>query len=143
MKQQKKILGFTLIELMVSISIIALITAVGLVSYTNANRNARDAKRKADLEQVRAAIEFYRTEVGSYPVPSGDSPADEFQDLISDLFSGEFLSNQVVTDPRNQDAYVYESDFTLSSDADCGNRAYKLCATLEKDGGTDYCICAP
>ncbi len=59
--------GFTLIEILISIAIIAVLTALGVVSYVSINRNARDAKRRGDIEQIRSALELYRSDVGSYP----------------------------------------------------------------------------
>lgn len=59
--------GFTLVELVVVIAIIAILTSVGLVSYTDFNRRARDARRKADLEVIRQALELYRADNGVYP----------------------------------------------------------------------------
>lgn len=59
--------GFTLIELLVVIGIIALLATVGMASYRSANMRSRDARRQADLEQVRAALEMYRTDEGTYP----------------------------------------------------------------------------
>lgn len=60
-------LSFTLIEILVSATIIALLATVGLVSYVSFSQQSRDARRKADLEQIRTALEMYRSNVGSYP----------------------------------------------------------------------------
>ena len=59
--------GFTLIELLVVISIIGILLAVGVTSYQRASQLSRDAKRKTDLEQLRQALETFRSENGSYP----------------------------------------------------------------------------
>lgn len=59
--------GFTLMEILVAISIIAILTAIGIVSYGSVNRRSRDTKRKSDTEQVRSALEMYRTDNGYYP----------------------------------------------------------------------------
>jgi general secretion pathway protein G len=59
--------GFTLLEVLVSATIIAVLTVIGVVSYGSVNRRSRDVKRKSDLEQVRSALEMYRTDNGSYP----------------------------------------------------------------------------
>lgn len=64
MKKQK---GFTFIELLVVITIIAVIFAVGVVSYTTIARNSRDARRLADLEAIRQALEMCRSIAGAYP----------------------------------------------------------------------------
>ncbi len=59
--------GFTLIEILVVVTIIGLLAAVGTVSYTQFLKSSRDATRKADLENVRAALELYRSENNVYP----------------------------------------------------------------------------
>jgi len=62
--------GFTLMEILIATAIIAVITAIGIVSYSSINKRSRDAKRKSDLEQVRSAMEMYRTDNGHYPTSS-------------------------------------------------------------------------
>ena len=62
--------GFTLIEIIIAITIIAMISGGGLVSVFNALRNSRDAKRKGDLEQIRTALEIYKADKGYYPTPA-------------------------------------------------------------------------
>ncbi|HPT66316.1 MAG TPA: type II secretion system protein [Candidatus Woesebacteria bacterium] len=69
MKNKK---GFTLIELIVSITIIAVLTVAGVISYGGANKKARDNRRMADLEKIRIALELYRQGTGSsYPSSLG------------------------------------------------------------------------
>lgn len=63
--------GFTLIELLVAATIIAVIMAIGMVSYTNTTRKSRDTKRVSDLEQIRTALEMYRADNGFYPNAGG------------------------------------------------------------------------
>ncbi|MDD2483191.1 MAG: type II secretion system protein [Candidatus Shapirobacteria bacterium] len=66
MKNKKN--GFTLIELIVSITIIAVLTVAGVISYSGASKKARDSRRMADLEKIRIALELYRQGTGSsYP----------------------------------------------------------------------------
>jgi general secretion pathway protein G len=62
--------GFTLLELLVTATLIAVLTVIGIVSYNSVNKRSRDVKRKSDLEQIRSALEMYRTDNGYYP-PSG------------------------------------------------------------------------
>lgn len=59
--------GFTLVELLVSISIIAILTVIGLVMYNQATMNARDARRKQDLQHIAQALEVYYQKNGQYP----------------------------------------------------------------------------
>jgi general secretion pathway protein G len=59
--------GFTLIELLVVIVIIGVLMGILLVSYQGPRVTARDGKRKADLEQIRSALELYHADCGQYP----------------------------------------------------------------------------
>ena len=59
--------GFTLFELLVSISIIAVLTAVAVVSYGGLNKKTRDSRRVADLEKIRIALEAARQIGNTYP----------------------------------------------------------------------------
>jgi prepilin-type N-terminal cleavage/methylation domain-containing protein len=59
--------GFTFIELLVVITIIAVVFAAGIVSYTTISRNSRDARRSADMEAIRQALEMCRSIAGEYP----------------------------------------------------------------------------
>ena len=59
--------GFTLIELIVSITIIAVITVISVINFGGTNKKARDGRRMADLEKIRVALEINRQEKGTYP----------------------------------------------------------------------------
>lgn len=68
--------GFTLMEILISIAIIAVLTALGIVSYVSINKNARDARRRGDIEQIRSALELYRSDYGTYPAVGGSAWID-------------------------------------------------------------------
>ena len=51
--------GFTLIELMMVISIISLLSSIVLASLSQAGKRSRDAVRLSDIKQIRNAIELY------------------------------------------------------------------------------------
>lgn len=57
-KEQSK--GFTLVELLVVVSIIAILSVIGLTIFTSAQANARDARRKADIDAIANTIEATR-----------------------------------------------------------------------------------
>ena len=61
--------GFTLIEILVVATIIGLLAGTSFISYRAITRSGRDSKRMAELEQIRSAIEQYRSNnvYGSYP----------------------------------------------------------------------------
>ena len=67
-KKLKKSKGFTLIELLVVIAIIGVLSTLILLQLNVARAKARDAKRIADINQLRTAVELHLDERGgSYP----------------------------------------------------------------------------
>lgn len=64
LRQQR---GFTLIELLVVIAIIGLLASIVLVSLNSARTKARDARRIADLGQIKNALELYMQDNKVYP----------------------------------------------------------------------------
>jgi prepilin-type N-terminal cleavage/methylation domain-containing protein len=60
-------LGFTLIELMIAITILAVISSIGFVTYTNSQISARDGRRKQDLRSIATALELYYQTNKRYP----------------------------------------------------------------------------
>lgn len=59
--------GFTIIELLVSIAVIAILAAITIVSYTSIQQRSRDTQRSGDIVQLKIAIEKYHAEKGAYP----------------------------------------------------------------------------
>jgi prepilin-type N-terminal cleavage/methylation domain-containing protein len=58
--------GFTLVELLVVIAIIGILSTLLLLQLNVARQKARDAKRVADMNQVRSALELYYDDEGHY-----------------------------------------------------------------------------
>lgn len=114
--------GFTLIEILVTVVIIGVLTAVAIVSYTSINRRSRDVKRKADIEQVRQALEMYRSDNGTYPVVSG------FSDMsgLATFLVPDYLPT-IPTDP--QTTYTYQVKVNAYT--------YCICSHLETLTATD------
>lgn len=59
--------AFTLVELMVVISIIGVLSAIVYANFGTSRTGARDAERKSDLRNLQSAIEQYRLKKGTYP----------------------------------------------------------------------------
>lgn len=66
--------GFTLIELVVVVTIIALLFALTIGGFTYAQRSAARSKTTTTLKAIQSALERYNTEFGEYPEPS--NPGD-------------------------------------------------------------------
>ena len=77
--------GFTLIELLVVITIIAILATIGVTIFSGAQKVARDAKRRGDIDVIAKAMEikFSQCQIGKY----------------CNITASSFSSGQIPTDP--------------------------------------------
>jgi general secretion pathway protein G len=59
--------GFTLVELLIVISLISILAGMGLVQYKNSVLSAKEATLHTDLFRMRDAIDQYYADKGKYP----------------------------------------------------------------------------
>lgn len=101
--------GFTLVELIIVIAIIAILSLLGYNTFIGSQQRARDAKRKSDINQVYKALELYFNDHETAPdtIPFGDSWMPYF--LITPL------------DPRNgsQVCSGNACSYNYAKSADC------------------------
>lgn len=63
----KKVSGFTLVEIMVALAVVAILSAMGLRGIQESGQQSRDAKRQADVRLIQSALELYKNKYGRYP----------------------------------------------------------------------------
>ena len=133
--------GFTLIEVLVAATIVALLTSIGVVSYQAANRRARDAKRKADLEQIRAALEMYKADNNWYP-DTGNGGWIDISNLKVPLDS--YLS-PIPSPPKAGEVYPpREFYYYKATDPDLsGEHYYGYCLSSEMEASDPTDSCTP
>ncbi|MBI2314656.1 type II secretion system protein [Candidatus Daviesbacteria bacterium] len=113
--------GFTLIELMVVITIIAFLSVIGIVSFTNAQKQARDGRRRADVESIATALESNRSALsGTYKNP---------------VTASMFANNSVPTDPSSSSFYTYKVTYSVASATNVANDRFVVCGKLEIKNG--------
>ncbi len=116
--------GFTLIEVLVAATIIGVLAAVAVSSYTSINKRSRDSKRRSDIEQVRSALEMYRSDNGFYP-PVDTSGFGNVSDLTSYLVTSYMPA--IPSDPTSTQAYYYYA----TNPSGVNYYGYCLCGKLE------------
>lgn len=123
--QKKRHAAFTLVELIVAASILAILTTIWFYSYTWNIASARDSVRQTDISALNSQLKLYKRERWSYPFP-GDS--FEIQNRGENVALQGFMNQNVSlttadilpTDPDLELAYFYSTtsnrqEFQLSA----------------------------
>lgn len=92
--------GFTLVELLIVVSIIAILVLIAIALYRSQAAKARDARRKADMARIKVAVEEYEKDHNCYP-PYVNCGIDSNQPIYPYL-------HDVPCDPQTNNAYHYE-----------------------------------
>lgn len=111
--------GFTLIELLVVMSIIATLSGLMLTASMASRKTARDGRRKADLEQIRSALEMCFSKDNVYPAA-----------IYANVTCVDTYLPNTPKDPLTKTNYIYQ----------LSGATYKLCAGLEIGGVTGKCL---
>ncbi len=127
--------GFTLIELMVVITIIGLLATTILASMQSSRAAARDVQRMQEARQLVTSLELYRNSLGRYPCSgtfvlcapgAAGGAAVAILKNMTGLYSGmaELLRNEL--------------DFTPSADViNAAAIRYRVRSTTGNTNGTD------
>ncbi len=102
--------GFTLVELMIVIIILAVLTAIAIPSYMVLRDRARRAAAQSELKNIATAMEMYNADEDTYPDTG-------FAALILALEGGGYMDPVPTTDQWDT-PYVYTfdgTDYTLES----------------------------
>jgi len=148
--------GFTIVELLIVVVVIAILAAISLVAYTGFQQRARDNIRKSDINALAKSFELLYIDKGKYTTTSepcmdtsigidscngvinnigGWAPSSNIRNLIAGGYTSE-----IPIDPINNETYYYsyepwnagQGGYTEAA------QAYDLCARLEAGGA--YCI---
>ena len=135
----KKSKGFTLVELMIVITVIAILSTIAVVSFTRVQKQSRDTKRKGDLRSIATAMQAYFSEANSYPTALSTALVPTYIPTFPKDPTGDTLGSYSYT------VVTTNNTFTLCSqlEAVSGANSYWN-VTTQNTGGflTNSCVAA-
>lgn len=145
--------GFTLVELLVVVAIIAILAVIGLTIFSNLQKGARDSRRKGDLDAIAKAMEVHFNQTVASGCVSG--VAGTYCALDATWFTGVGIPRDplsgssncqtnpckyCVKTPPAGDCQPSPADPEMTSGVPAGGTTtYLICANLEN--GTPTYIC--
>lgn len=142
--------GFTLVELLVVVAIIAILAVIGLTIFSNLQKGARDARRRGDIDAIAKAMEvnYGRTTAGRYDplavnmMASGAIPADPTSTNVAPDSACPGVCKYCVREGAVQQTAAACATTTATAAVNVpaggsGAPYFMICANLE--GGGQYC----
>lgn len=142
--------GFTLIEILIVVAIIAILASVVLVGLGPTQQAGRDARRLSDIREVQNGLELYYNKCGYYPgVPEASSPCSGYQ--AANYWGVGSPAPSGVTAPSGMTAALVGSNIGISTvpddpqagktyyyGANGAGSGYIVAATLENGANTVF-----
>lgn len=130
--------GFSLVELLVVVTIIAILSVVAYTAVGGQTAKARDARRKQDLNSLQTALEIYIQNNPAYPPsPDGLASSTTLAPLTASINGQPKILDKIPTDPftfvdpvtfaTRIQSYIYVTN----------GSSYQLATTLENAKGLD------
>ena len=137
--------GFTLIELMVVIAIIAILTAIITANFSKARANSRDVKRIYDLSQIQLALELFFDRCNAYPQPGSNNTLPATTATVATCPGGITLAtfiSPIPTPPNSGEVYDYAvNNSTTATDYILRSKIESTNSVLNDDvDGTVYTL---
>ena len=142
--------GFTLIEILIVVAIIAILASVVLVGLGPAQQSGRDARRLSDLYQIQTALGLYNNKCGGFPgagnaacgaalpgaavYPAGSGAKSTIYGSVASALLGAGVGvNSMPQDPTTGQSYYY----SVASNAAL-NTTYVVSAKMENSNNAAF-----
>jgi general secretion pathway protein G len=109
--------GFTILEMLVVLAIIAVLSAIGITQFSNAQQKSRDVKRLSDVREIKKALNLYQIDNIRFPIQTTELTITG-DDSFSTILEASGFITEVPTDPQHPGlSYTYQSN-SAGSDYD-------------------------
>lgn len=119
MKKITQLNGFTLIEILVVISIIGILAAFILPNLTGMRERAADVQAKNNLNQLKSALRLYYNDNQKYPTVASEAACSTLAGSLA-----QYIASNVIPPT------------CLYQDSDSGNK-FRAYITLKSEAGTE------
>jgi prepilin-type N-terminal cleavage/methylation domain-containing protein len=87
--------GFTLVEILTVIAIIAILAALTISAYTGVMKNSARARARSEIAAISAALESYKADNGGYPSPQTPtfSTTNDYTASMPNTAAGSYLGS--------------------------------------------------
>ena len=124
--------GFTLVELIVVISILIILGTIAFISIANYSKNSRDSVRISDISRMKTSLELFQIEASRYPDPNNSwavtyswTTAWSQWDFGQIAFQSVDKLDKLPVDPLTEEMYDYSVTST--------KKEYQLSWVMETD----------
>ena len=110
--------GFTLVELLIAVTIIGLLMAIAYMGFGSAKMKSRDSSRLNDIDTLQKALNLYLNQKSTYPVATTESCLTGADVVSLDLKNAGVVTKEIkdpVYSADNSKCYRYSSNETGSS----------------------------
>jgi prepilin-type N-terminal cleavage/methylation domain-containing protein len=95
--------GFTLVELMITVAIVGILSAVAVANFRNSLDRGRQAQTMTTMRNLATAIEGYQTDFSVLPA-----------DGLSAQQLNQLLRNRLITNPGTRDGWSHDLAYSSS-----------------------------
>ena len=121
-------LGFTLVELLVVIVVLAVLAAIVLPKFMDSSARSKESALKSDLKLMRNAISLFQADTGKYPNTLADLAGtdkatvkvDGGTVVVANDWHGPYIDS-VIDDPVSGSAFTYVSSTGKVTSSASGN----------------------